>query len=445
MTENTDTELGQLPRITCDEPGQRLALEGTVNALPRWAVAVPGLTVLIFNLLTIHPPYSAIAIASQLLIWAGMGLLLVLLTWRPLALSADANALVFVHRNLMTGAQRRCRIPAPDLLSFKLRAMLPAPPVLRKEVLNVQLSVRFRKGAKVRTRRFDFCFEQLDKRAEVADLAYRLGAAAGLGYQRVLQSDPQRIEIELGHVAAAGFTRAPSIELPADYAHNQVAVAALAAAKQDIVPPFDPARFSGPFSVNKWTPGRLVRFKHTFGLRILVTMLIGAAGWLMAAAAVVTSALIIAQSTLAGLLVLVLGGGVGVSFGWMAWQDLRAAQPRRLVIDWTAGTLVSRGWWSRRLVALDGISAIELRCVHVRYNSRSNGGGYIGYRCQLYSLMRGAEPMLLINTKEFRDDPAAPYDQALPLATELAAALGVPRRIISFQRSGHASMRLAVK
>lgn len=39
---------------------------------------------------------------------------------------------------------------------------------------------------------------------------------------------------------------------------------------------------------------------------------------------------------------------------------------------------------------------------------------------------------MLVKTNEFREDPDTPYRQALPLATELADALGVRRHVIDY-------------
>jgi hypothetical protein len=53
------------------------------------------------------------------------------------------------------------------------------------------------------------------------------------------------------------------------------------------------------------------------------------------------------------------------------------------------------------------------------------------YQCRLSAHLRGeaesaASPWELVSTKMFEREPEPPYDAALPLANDLAEALGIP-------------------
>src|SRR5262249_18789772 len=93
--------------------------------------------------------------------------------------------------------------------------------------------------------------------------------------------------------------------------------------------------------------------------------------------------------------------------------------------------------WRTVAIPLDSVAAVELDCVH---DKRSSGGQNPvvthRYHCDVSARWRkpggGEEKTLLVQTSE-TDEPERPYRDALPLATELAEALGVERRVSDYR------------
>src|SRR5207253_132286 len=112
---------------------------------------------------------------------------------------------------------------------------------------NVSVTLRMAGRFGRHDRKLPLVVDALDKREEIADLAYRLGSVAGMPYQRVVRNDPQEIEIELGREGTMDFTRTPAIEAHADYVSDVVTPAAVGAAEREAIPKFDPAQLSGDY------------------------------------------------------------------------------------------------------------------------------------------------------------------------------------------------------
>jgi hypothetical protein len=82
----------------------------------------------------------------------------------------------------------------------------------------------------------------------------------------------------------------------------------------------------------------------------------------------------------------------------------------------------------RREVAFADVAALEVKRERTLVRNRYT------YRCGIVAHVRdpvtaAAQAVPLVTTRSFRDDPDTPYRMALPLVTELAAALGVERRL----------------
>jgi hypothetical protein len=74
--------------------------------------------------------------------------------------------------------------------------------------------------------------------------------------------------------------------------------------------------------------------------------------------------------------------------------------------------------------------------VHTFHRGGKNSSSYHSYRCEVHLHRRDPapanKPVVLVKTTEFREDPDTPYRRALPLATELAEALGIERRVTDY-------------
>jgi hypothetical protein len=104
-----------------------------------------------------------------------------------------------------------------------------------------------------------------------------------------------------------------------------------------------------------------------------------------------------------------------------------------VTIDWAAGKI---GIWrpGRRIeIPTYDATAVELVCLRRRPSK-----GPTTYRCEVKVWRRDREhdneerATTLAETRSFAGDADTPYGHALPLATELAAALRVPRRITDY-------------
>ncbi len=274
----------------------------------------------------------------------------------------------------------------------------------------------------------------LERNDEVADFALRLGAAAGLTAFRVVRQDVRDVELLLGHGVAAGLTALPAPSQPADYARDRVAQAARDAVKREIVPPFEPASFDGRPPLREWSPGRRVAFHKAWkvwltlaGLPLLALPLLGLAlllGWGEAEGSRVVGALVVMALTLP----LGIAGVLMVAF----------SLPRSASLDWTRGAFVKRALWRRERWALGELLAVELRGESQRHKPK-NGRAYFSYVCRIDVWYRnatgGSDRSELVATRPYKDDPDTPWREALPLATDLARALGIERRLVDFKRA----------
>jgi len=145
--------------------------------------------------------------------------------WAPLTLRADRDtgAIEFVERNALARRERRQTVPLLQLAGLSVemiagRRTRSAPsPMWSILVPNVRITLRIDDGSRrpqVRVLRIHV--EGVDRREEVADLAYRLGAASGLAYQRVVRSDPRDIELSDGHAIAIVIGSAPET-IPSEF------------------------------------------------------------------------------------------------------------------------------------------------------------------------------------------------------------------------------------
>jgi hypothetical protein len=96
------------------------------------------------------------------------------------------------------------------------------------------------------------------------------------------------------------------------------------------------------------------------------------------------------------------------------------------VFDWREKTLAVEapvGGWTLRFSDIDRLD--------LRLGAESTsweGGGATSWFCELKVVPRGQKPRLLLTTDQ-ADNRETPLRRALPLVTDLAAALGVRKRV----------------
>lgn len=128
-------------------------------------------------------------------------------------------------------------------------------------------------------------------------------------------------------------------------------------------------------------------------------------------------------------------GLFGIVIGGLAIAMIVSALPRRVALDWGARAITLAGLTSRKEIPFVDVSALELRCLRVYHSSKSSS--YHSYHCEVRA--HYADPTtgqtkteVLVETNRFREDPDTPYQQALPLVTDLAGALHVERRVTDY-------------
>lgn len=386
-----------------DEPGQLLVLEddrGESAAQSAVMVVMVGIILglpaayclfLIVSGLASGKVQQAFGAALMLAFVLGIlrlaypGMMAQMMCLRRLRVDRTAGEIEIVHVNALTRKPRTKRTPLPRLQGANVR-MVPSRGATS---VGVTLVLRIDEGTAAPGKQTLDLAEVVgvDRREEVADLAYRFGAAAGLSHQRVVRNDGREIEIELASSPGPGLEPLIVPETCANYARNQVSAAATAAAAAERLPPFDPAKFSHDRCVPVWAPGREVRFE-------------------------------------------------------MGPSLLR----RTATFDWATRTITLRHLMSETRIGFGEVEAIEARVVHVAHrtsdqhrDSRSTGRGSVTmtYHGEVYLHLRdGSRPdsaaFPIVSSGSFAN-PDGPYHQTLPLVTELATALGVERRITDYE------------
>lgn len=448
-------------KVTRDEPGRLLVLEEDVERLPAATLpillAIPGGVMLIVAGPGIVHRVAALRSDSSAgaLEWAttlGPAFLFGLLPLvaigiafaaaagpcRLFSVDAGAGEMRVVRRNILTGRDRTETVPLADLTGVRVETLQRTGRGGRSLYRAVasgtsrpNLRLTFLQAR--RQTLVELPVDALDKPAEAGDFASRLGAAAGLGWQRVLRSDPQSAEIELARDAGAEFQPTPLARESADYRNDVVAPAAAAAVAEERIPPFDGRAFDSTHGVTTWRPGELVRLDKPLGAPAIGCLPFVAVGFLAGPAVLVAPT----NATLGGRLVgFLFFGAFGFPIGLIALLAVNDALPRKVVLDWGARLLTAGGLFRRRMVAFADVGALELRCVYTRHHGKHP---WDGYKCDLVALVR--DPLTaqladlpLVSTRERTDDPDTPYAQALPLANDLARALGVERRMIPYAK-----------
>jgi hypothetical protein len=204
-----------------DEPGQLLVLEderGEKAAHNKVIVVMVGIILGLPTAYCLFAVLSALAsgrlqqafpAALMLAFVLGLarliypGMMAYVMCLRRLKVDRTAGAMEIVHANVLTGKPRTKRTPLSALRGANVR-MVPRPGATSPGVTVV---LRIHEGtAAPRTETLDLAtVDGVDRREEVADLAYRFGAAAGLSHQRVVRNDGREIEIELASSPGPGL------------------------------------------------------------------------------------------------------------------------------------------------------------------------------------------------------------------------------------------------
>jgi hypothetical protein len=413
--------------ITHEEPGVRLELAETESRF--WPLLFGlGATAIVAT------PWSGVwaavvhgaGLASidwvPTALWAAGGLFLVVRTFgghRLESFSVDrGTGRVEWRRSHVLGLVRwGGAFPLESLGGFALA--LASKPGGSAATLRLALAGR----GEARERRFELRVHDLGGGTErIAELGLRMAAAAGLPYYRVTLSEGGRFAMQAAADARPEFERVPSTAGGAEALDR----AAADAATHERLPPFDPASFVGDARVTVWEPGRSVTFVKRWGPSVLLSPLLLAAALGPLCFFRLPSLQTMPLLPRAAATFLLTFAGLGLAV--VGWAGLDRGLPRRVRLDWGQGTLRVEAPRRRRTVPLAAIEAVEQR--NKSYATGRVRGGMVrtSYWCQVRLRLREpADPRdeLLIETRTFPEDKAAPRQMAVPLARELAAALRV--------------------
>ena len=448
-------------KVTRDVPGSRLTLEGEAPRIPPGApsavlfvVSLPFFAYTLWSLPAAFAegaePGQKIAALALSLFWLG----LFFATGRamrgrgrwPTGVDADRTAgeLWLRQSRSFGGVTPEAIIPIERLDGITVRRTAKAPSLfdpLRpvKAGPGVALTFRIRRqGASSGLDSHEVVcgIEHLDRPEEVADLALRLGAATGLTFFRTVRSDARDVEVELRRGFETGFREVPAGLGRADYAKDVVAAPARAIADTETVPSFEPKGFRGDHRIAAWTPGSEVRFRKPLSLAAIgclpFTLLVFAGPLAFFFIRMVGAK--DGSDTGSRVVVSLVLGLFGLLFGFIAIVAVASSLPRTVLLDWTTRKVAFRTLTKRREYAFESIQAVEMKALdhlstgksprhyywcEVGLHVRNDTTGDVAYEA-------------LVSTERVQDDPDAPPRMALPLATELAQALHVPRRVTDY-------------
>jgi hypothetical protein len=145
------------------------------------------------------------------------------------------------------------------------------------------------------------------------------------------------------------------------------------------------------------------------------------------------------DNTMGGrVLVACVAGGFGLIFAGVSAIAVYTSLPRTIVFDWAARRLRITGLFSRREHDFSEIRAVGLMSQRMKTQSRG-GTTNVSYYGEVSVLLctPGVEPgpYVLLATPAVRADAQAPYHACLPLVTELADALEVPRDLGNYGKA----------
>lgn len=419
--------------IVRDEPGRHLVLEESAGRMPLWILAAGVALVTVLALPWRGLPAVLLhgaAWSSLDLVSSGFWMLLGFLFLGSLRggsrlerFEADRDAgrvqWTSTHLGGLVTWRSRVGLDALEALSLSLVPTAGPPPVGPPKPgasrgLPLDLGL-VRSGGE---RRLALSVRGIENAEHLADLALRLGAAAGLSFYRVARNEGPLFEIEVRRDGGPGL-RAVTLS-----------TAAVAAVADKHLAPFDPARFHGSPRVTAWEPGRKVAFTKAWGVSVLLAPLALAAALGPLAYLRLASLREMALLPRAAALALITLGGLGIAT--VGAVGFASGLPRRVRFDWDERTLRIEGRGGR-VVPFADVVALELRGRSHWTTSRQRTRRTLWHWTEVRALLRPSHAApsadaLLVETRWYREDAASPRADALPLATELASALGVGLR-----------------
>lgn len=443
-------------KVEGDEPGRKLILSTQVPSVSKGLLAgIGAFIVLMVAAPTLGMAISALVekgVSQHTLIGLALGAFYPMVT--AVGLVVMAGRLRTVSRFAVDGTFGRIEIQefrilgggggpeiirTDDLRSMSVRATasfrggtrnLPGGARARGRNLALTVKLRFHAALRRPPRELKLEVEGVDRIEEGSDLALRLAGAAGFDQHRVVSSDPRAVEMEFSVGSASGSAPVAESLPKADYGHDKVSDEAREIAAHEAIAPFDPASFDSECRLETWEPGREVKFHKPTGIAAVgcsPVILLLLTGPVVFVAATVTSSGKTMPPLADRIVGAVIFGLFGLILGGLALLVVWGSAATTVVFDWTERRLRSKHFLSRTDHAFSELRAIELRCIKARTKNS------VFYYCRLVAQLtkpgEASDAQDTVDIVSTRSSPEADtsYQKALPLATELARALGVPR------------------
>jgi hypothetical protein len=415
-------------QIVVDQPS-RLVFEARNERLPvRFALAALFVTLLIAapwrflwqSAVQGGPPDPWDPMPSVLILAVGLYFIVMArggTCLERLTLDREAGRIDWRHSHLLGLIPSRGHIDLSSLEAFVLErepGQLPPPPAAPAKARDLRFKLTLKKQGS-EAARLKVRVEGVGRVEQLAGLALRMGSAVGLGYSRIVRNDPFAYGIEVRKDAAPGVQALTSAGEGVESSR----------ARATEVPAFDPARFEGSLKVTKWEPGREIAFRKGCSRDLLFSpLLLGVALPVLAWSRLPS----LHQGDLlprvvAMFMIVFTGLALGLVGGISLWSGL----PRGANFDWSKRELTLSGPASRRVIPFSDVRSLDLRDRIYRHRNLSQYTTW--YATSIRLSLKSADGKapgdeLLIDTVGSRD-PTEPNAMARPLATELAAALGI--------------------
>ncbi|GEM_PF-5736537 len=301
-------------------------------------------------------------------------------------------------------------------------------------VIDFKIGAEGRTGLQIRCRvipvgsaPFDvpMTIRHVDRRSKALDLALRVGSAMGWRGYRITKCTPRTLRVELTRLHDPGPLAGAIPSMDDDPTYDAASMDGLPAVPECQIPSFRPEGFSGPYRVLIWDPGREVRFERTPPTRasLVVETLTWAFAGFNLAVLVVSLREIYPPKEDPGTSACVLAGVVVLAaLGLFVRQWTRGR--KTIHIDWAAQEVRIEAFPSHSTTPFRNLRSVVLRG-HTSAVTASGGTQPWAWNwCEL--LLWTDDWAIVIPGPRYQGDSDTPVDVMLPMAVDLAKALGLP-------------------
>lgn len=265
----------------------------------------------------------------------------------------------------------------------------------------------------------------VNRRSKALDLVLRIGAAMGFQGYRITKCTPRALRVMLSRQPETGLRAGAIPSMDDDPTYEASSTEGLPVVPEYEIPPFQPWTCAGPYRVLAWSPGHEVRWERTPPstasrvVETLVWVLVGFIGAMLMASVYRDYAEDDDPATDA----CVLGGAFTVVIlGLGVRQWMRG--PKTIHVDWESREVRVDGFLAHSDTPFRDLRSVVLRG-HTSAISASGGPQPWAWNwCEmvLWTNTWG----LVIPGPRYQGDADKPVDVMLPMAVELAKALGLP-------------------